>query len=136
MAWVETIVCSGKKGSDARLRRMLKARQEFKRRQEGCIGAWLGLAAESNSMMLVQSAFVSEEAWRNISTEIQKTLDAEDGGIEGLLLGPPLVGVFEIPNEELQNLVRSFCLRRPPESDFEEFEINIATPLKKPSKDY
>ena len=83
---------------------MLKARQEFKRRQEGCIGAWLGLAAESNAMMLVQSAFVSEEAWRNISTEIQKTLDAEDGGIEGLLLGPPLVGVFEIPDEELQNL--------------------------------
>ena len=104
MAWVETIVCSGKKGSDARLRRMLKARQEFKRRQEGCIGAWLGLAAESNAMMLVQSAFVSEVAWRNISTEIQKTLDAEDGGIEGLLLGPPLVGVFEIPDEELQNL--------------------------------
>ena len=104
MAWVETIVCSGKKGSDARLRRMLKARQEFKRRQEGCIGAWLGLAAESNAMMLVQSAFVSEEAWRNISKAIQKILDAEDGGIEGLLLGPPLVGVFEIPDEELQNL--------------------------------
>ena len=104
MAWVETIVCSGKKGSDARLRRMLKARQEFKRRQEGCIGAWLGLAAETNSMMLVQSAFVSEEAWRLISNEIQNTLDSEDGGIEGLLLGPPLVGVFKIPDEELQNL--------------------------------
>ena len=104
MAWVETIVCSGKKGSDARLRRMMKARQEFKRRQDGCIGAWLGLAAESNSMMLVQSAYVSEGAWRIISTEIQNTLDAEDGGIEGLLLGPPLVGVFEIPDEELQNL--------------------------------
>ena len=104
MAWVETIVCSGKKGSDARLRRMLKARQEYKRRQEGCIGAWLGLAAESNSMMLVQSAFVSEGAWRIISSEIKDTLDAEDGGIEGLLLGPPLVGVFEIPDEELQNL--------------------------------
>lgn len=104
MAWVETIVCSGKQGSDARLRRMLKARQEFKRRQEGCIGAWLGLAAESKSMMLVQSAFVSEEAWRTISTEIQNTLDVEDGGIEGLLLGPPLVGVFEIPDEQLRHL--------------------------------
>ena len=107
MAWVETIVCSGKKGSDARLRRMLKARQEYKRRQEGCIGAWLGLAAESNAMMLVQSAFVSEGAWRIISSEIKDALDAEDGGIEGLLLGPPLVGVFEIPDEELQNL--KFC---------------------------
>ncbi len=104
MAWVETIVCSGKKGSDARLRRMLKTRQEFKRRQPECIGAWLGLAPESHSMMLVQSAYVSESSWRRISEEIQKTLDVEDGGIEGLLLGPPLVGVFEIPDEELQNL--------------------------------
>jgi len=104
MAWVETIVCSGRKGSDARLRRMLKARQEYKRRQEGCIGAWLGLAAENQTMMLVQSAFASESDWRRISSEIQTTLDVEDGGIEGLLLGPPLVGVFEIPDDELQHL--------------------------------
>ena len=103
MAWVETIVCSGKKGSDARLRRMLKARQEFKRRQAGCIGAWLGMAADDRAMMLVQSAFVSEQAWRQISSEIQATLDKEDGGIEGLLLGPPLVGVFEIPDDELMD---------------------------------
>ena len=104
MAWVETIVCSGRKGSDARLRRMLKARQEYKRRQVGCIGAWIGLAAENKTMMLVQSAFVSEKDWRRISSEIQSTLDVEDGGIEGLLLGPPLVGVFEIPDDQLQNL--------------------------------
>ena len=104
MAWVETIVCSGRKGSDARLRRMLKARQEYKRRQEACIGAWIGLAAENKTMMLVQSAFVSEKDWRRISSEIQSTLDVEDGGIEGLLLGPPLVGVFEIPDNQLQNL--------------------------------
>ena len=54
--------------------------------------------------MLVQSAFVSEKDWRRISSEIQSTLDVEDGGIEGLLLGPPLVGVFEIPDDQLQNL--------------------------------
>ena len=104
MAWVETIVCSGRKGSDARLRRMLKARQEYKRRQVGCIGAWIGLAAENKTMMLVQAAVVSEKDWRRISSEIQSTLDVEDGGIEGLLLGPPLVGVFEIPDDQLQNL--------------------------------
>ena len=104
MAWVETIVCSGRKGSDARLRRMLKARQEYKRRQDGCIGAWIGLAAENKTMMLVQSAFLSEKDWRRISSEIQSTLDVEDGGIEGLLLGPPLVGVFEVPDDQLQNL--------------------------------
>ena len=104
MAWVETIVCSGKKGSDARLRRMLRARQEYKRRQNGCIGAWIGLGAESQSMMLVQSAFATAEDWKRISEEIQSTLDVEDGGIEGLLLGPPLVGVFEIPDDELKQL--------------------------------
>lgn len=101
MAWVETIVCSGKKGSDARLRRMLRARQEYKRRQAGCIGAWMGTGAESSAMLLVQSAFQSADDWKRISREIQATLDADDGGIEGLLLGPPLVGIFEIPDDEL-----------------------------------
>lgn len=104
MAWVETIVCSGKKNVNARVRRMLKARQEYKRRQPGCIGAWLGLAAEDPSMLLVQSAYASKEDWQRISSEIQSTLDRDDGGIEGLLLGPPLVGVFEIPDDELQHL--------------------------------
>ena len=104
MAWVETIVCSAKKGVDARLRRMLRARQEYKRRQPGCIGAWMGTAAESSAMMLVQSAFQSSEDWKRISQEIQASLDVEDGGIEGLLLGPPLVGIFEIPDNELGQL--------------------------------
>ena len=104
MAWVETIVCSAKKGVDARLRRMLRARQEYKRRQPGCIGAWMGTAAESSAMMLVQSAFQSSEDWNRISQEIQASLDVEDGGIEGLLLGPPLVGIFEIPDDELGQL--------------------------------
>jgi len=104
MAWVETIVCSGRKEVNARLRRMLRARLEYKRRQPGCIGAWMGEGADSPDMMLVQSAFQSAEDWKRISTEIQSNLDVEDGGIEGLLLGPPLVGIFEIPDEELQQL--------------------------------
>ncbi len=104
MAWVETIVCSGRKGSDARLRRMLRARQEYKRRQPGCIGAWLGLGAEDKSMMLVQSAFATSTDWQRISKEIQSTLDVDDGGIEGMLLGPPLVGIFEVPDDEVNNL--------------------------------
>ena len=95
----------GQKGWDARLRRMLRARQEYKRRQPGCIGAWMGTGAESSSMMLVQSAFVSAADWKRVSTEIQTVMDAEDGGIEGLLLGPPLVRMFEIPNEELKTWV-------------------------------
>lgn len=104
MAWVETIVCSSKKGTDARLRRMLKARQEFKRRQDGCIGAWIGRGPGDSEMLLVQSAFETADDWKTISKEIQTTLDVEDGGIEGLLLGPPLVGIFEIPNDQLQTM--------------------------------
>ncbi|MBN29652.1 MAG: hypothetical protein CMB34_03185 [Euryarchaeota archaeon] len=83
---------------------MMRARQEYKRRQPGCIGAWLGLGAEDGSMMLVQSAFASADDWKRISKEIQSTLDVDDGGIEGMLLGPPLVGIFEIPDSELNNL--------------------------------
>ena len=64
----------------------------------------MGTAAESSAMMLVQSAFQSSEDWKRISKEIQASLDVEDGGIEGLLLGPPLVGIFEIPDDELGQL--------------------------------
>ena len=35
--WLETVVCSARKGVDARLERMLEARQEMRRRTEGCI---------------------------------------------------------------------------------------------------
>ena len=104
MAWVETIVCSAKKGVDARLRRMMKARQEFKRRQAGCIGAWLGSAPEDSSMMLIQSVYASEADWKRISKMVQSNLDVEDGGVEGLLLGPPLVGIFEIADTELMDM--------------------------------
>jgi hypothetical protein len=101
MLWVETIVCSSKQGVDARLRRMLNARQEFKRRQKGCVAAWVGRAPDNSEMLLVQSVFQSSTDWKRISELIQSTLDAEDGGIDGLLLGPPLVGVFEIHPSEL-----------------------------------
>jgi len=104
MVWMETIVCSGKKGSDARLRRMIKARLEFKRRQDGCLAAWIGRGAEDGTMLLVQSAFTSAQAWKRISSEIKDTLDTQDGGIESLLLGPPLVGIFEIDDVDFQIL--------------------------------
>jgi len=104
MLWVETIVCSAKKGSDARLRRMLLARQEYKRRQQGCVGAWMGTGPEDDMMLLVQSVYNSASDWKRISEEIKNGLDREDGGVESLLLGPPLVGIFEIPVSELSNL--------------------------------
>jgi hypothetical protein len=104
MLWMETIVCSSKKGTDARLRRMLKARQEFKRRQKGCIGAWMGQGPQDATMILVQSVFKSQEDWNQISTLIQSTFDSKDGGVEALLLGPPLVGIFELEPSEMQSM--------------------------------
>ena len=39
-AIIETVVCSPAQGKDARLLRMLNARQEFKRQKSGCLAAW------------------------------------------------------------------------------------------------
>ena len=51
-------------------------------------------------MLLVQSVFKSQKDWKRISDEIRLKLDSKDGGIDGLLLGPPLVGVFELSPDE------------------------------------
>lgn len=80
--------------------RLLRVRQEFKRRQVGCLAAWVGTSPESGDMLLVQSIFRDQGAWREISELIRSSLDLEDGGIEHLLLGPPLIGVFEVEEEE------------------------------------
>ena len=96
MVIVETVVCSAREGSDARLRRMLLARQEFKRRQEGCLGAWLGRGADNKDMLLVQSLFVDMVAWKAAGDAVKQHMDPADGGVEGLLLGPPLVGLFDV----------------------------------------
>ena len=60
MAWVETIVCSGKKGSDARLRRMLKARQEFKRAPGGLHRCVVGISCRIQFNDVGAICFVSE----------------------------------------------------------------------------
>ena len=77
MYWVETIVCSGAKGKDAKLRRKLQSRQEYKRRQPGCVAAWLGRGPDDKTMLLVQSVFKSQKDWKRISQEIQTKLDAK-----------------------------------------------------------
>ena len=40
------------------------------------------------------------------SSEIKESLDAQDGGIESLLMGPPLVGIFEIDEDDFKILDR------------------------------
>ena len=102
MFWIETVVCSGIIGKEARLMRMLEVRQEFKRRQPGCVSAWVGRNPDQRELFIVQSVFASQEAWREISQKANDLLDTKDGGIESLLSGPPLVGVFETNEEHLE----------------------------------
>ncbi|RAH14762.1 MAG: hypothetical protein CMB20_002555 [Methanobacteriota archaeon] len=94
--WLETVVCSSRKGVDARLERMLEARQEMRRRTDGCLKAWVSRSIDGKPMFLVQSVYVDEESWRNCSERIISELDSRDGGIESLLSGPPLVGMFAV----------------------------------------
>ena len=107
---IETVVCSGAAGKEARFRRMLEVRQEFKRRQKGCLSAWIAPATDGHGLFLVQSVFADQSSWKRISELIVKKLDAKDGGLEGVIGGPPLVGLFESPLESLN-------LRTPTEND-------------------
>jgi len=105
MYWIETVVCSSKDGCHARMLRMLKARQAFKRRSDGCIAAWVASAPGEASMHLVQSVFETREAWQRIAEEIQQTIYAKDCGLEAQMLGPPLVGVFEIDEADFDTRI-------------------------------
>ncbi|MBT04796.1 MAG: hypothetical protein CMA92_03380 [Euryarchaeota archaeon] len=99
--WLETVVCSSRKGVDARLERMLEARQEMRRRTDGCLKAWVSRSIDGNAMFLVQSVYEDEESWRKCSERIISELDSRDGGIESLLSGPPLVGMFAVDRKFL-----------------------------------
>jgi hypothetical protein len=100
--FVETVVCAGAPGKEARFMRMLESRQTYKRRQDGCLAAWTGTSIDGAGMVLVQSVFVDNNAWKRISDEVMKALDTKDGGMESVLAGPPLVGMFEIDPEKLR----------------------------------
>ena len=94
--YVETVVCAGAPGKEARFLRMIEARQAFKRRQDGCLAAWTGTSIDGTAMILVQTVFEHNQAWKKISDLVVKVLDPRDGGLESVLAGPPLVGMFEI----------------------------------------
>ena len=94
--WLETVVCSARKGVDARLERMLEARQEMRRRTEGCIRAWVSRSMDGQPMFLLQAIYDDEDAWHRCAKRVADELDSRDGGIESLLGGPPLVGIFAL----------------------------------------
>jgi hypothetical protein len=74
--WFETVICSARRGQDARLRRALEARSAYKRRQTG---------------------------WRLVSDSMEEHFGSQDA-FEHLLSGPPLVGAFEGPNVRLEDV--------------------------------
>ncbi len=80
---------------------MLEVRQEFKRRQTGCLAAWIAPSTDGHGLFLVHSVFTDQKSWKRISEMIVKKLDTKDGGLEGVIGGPPLVGLFESPLESL-----------------------------------
>lgn len=99
--WLETVVCSARKGVDARLERMLEARQEMRRRTEGCKRAWVSRSMDGQPMFLLQAIYDDEKSWHQSAKRISEELDSRDGGIESLLGGPPLVGIFALDPENL-----------------------------------
>lgn len=99
--WLETVVCSARKGVDARLHRMLEARQEMRRRTEGCLKAWVSRSMDGQPTFLLQAIYVDEETWHSCSKKIIEELDSRDGGIDSLLSGPPLIGIFSIRQSDL-----------------------------------
>ena len=60
--WMETVVCSARRGVDARLERMLEARQEMRRRTEGCVRAWVTRSMDGQPMFLLQAIYENEES--------------------------------------------------------------------------
>lgn len=102
---VETVVCSGAPGKEARFKRMLEARQEFKRREEGCIAAWIGQSTDGQPLLLVHTVFEDQMAWKRISDKMVRVLDTKDGGLESVLAGPPLVGLFEVARSDFVSRV-------------------------------
>ena len=76
--WLETVVCSARKGVDARLERMLEARQEMRRRTDGCIRAWVTRSIDKQPMFLLQKKCERMAFFKNLSLE---TLRA--GGFRG-----------------------------------------------------
>ena len=99
--WMETVVCSARKGFDARLERMLEARQEMRRRTDGCIRAWVSRSMDGKPMFLLQAIYENEESWHRSAKRVAEELDSRDGGIESLLGGPPLVGIIALDAKNL-----------------------------------
>jgi hypothetical protein len=53
-------------------------------------------------MFLVQAIYDSEDSWHACAKIVAEELDTRDGGIEDLLSGPPLVGIFALDPKDAE----------------------------------
>lgn len=102
---LETVVCSSRSGTDARLHRMLSTRQLLRRRIDGCLHAWVSRSSDGTGMFLVQAIYHDRESIKNAAAQIEEKLDKHDGGIESLLGGPPLIGYFDLDKDDVTILI-------------------------------
>ncbi len=101
MNLLETVVCSANPGAEARLDRMISARVEFRNRQDGCLKSWYGKSSSDENLFIFQSVYLNVDSMKEISKSSSESLDSKDGGLESCLIGPPLVGLFEISIEDI-----------------------------------
>ena len=104
MNHLETIVCQTEKGKEARLERMIKSRIELSKRQSGCVGAWYGISNTDPYLFIIQIVYGSLEDFHAVKKVVEGTLDAKDGGLEACLVGPPLLGLFDISDNALNSV--------------------------------
>jgi hypothetical protein len=98
---LETVVCSSNIGMEARLERMILARVEYRNRQPGCLKSWYGKSVSDENLFIFQTIYVDIESMKEISKLSSETLDVKDQGLESCLIGPPLIGIFEILAEDV-----------------------------------
>ena len=98
MYWLEIVVCSPRTGKAKRLHRLLEYRASRKKDREGCVNAWVGTAVDESGVVLACAIFEDEVTWGRISEAVNAASDKRDGGLEPILTGPPIVGVFQVPS--------------------------------------
>ena len=98
MYWLEIVVCSPRSGKAKRLHRLMEYRTSRKMDCEGCVNAWVGTAVDESGVLLACAIFEDEAAWGRISEAVNAASDKRDGGLEPILTGPPIVGVFQVPS--------------------------------------
>ena len=89
---VETVVCSGAPGKEARFKRMLEVRQEFKRRQD-LVASPLGLDFLLTGQGLYPwytPSIEDKKSWKRISQQIARSTGFEGWRVSKALLGDRL----------------------------------------------